>query len=462
MAMSFPPVTGAQGNTVVYSEEVRVSGLPLGAREAQIIGNDGELQINAREWAKKDTVQNGDTLRLRVKTPDTAQGETIEVTVALPAVGYLTWSVTLRNDITMDEGRGRDTPGWFVVTPLPIEEEMTGSDFIEGTAYITMGETGAGRGEVVDIHRSTTVLVTEKGKGQGEAFSALFGDVQESATGSDEIVTGVSIFIEEESRASDSLAPLLTTSHFVEDFGVGRDALWQPAYTEMIVEKGEGGEAYTESLHTSELVDDSTGQGVGDATLDAVLTAWVEDVAQATDYTENILHVVENYNNTGYGFDEILLASDDKHAWVFNARTMAISQWEGLGVYEVHEAAGRVYGLAEDGVYVFSEDTAAPARAESGLYDFGVIEEKKLRHAYLSYTSTTPIHVSLVHTDGGERRYVTYGKPAYEAVTPIQTRVNIGRGPDARYWGVVIENTDGGAAQVKDVRLVPDVISRRI
>ena len=287
---------------------------------------------------------------------------------------------------------------------------MTGSDFIEGTAYITMGETGAGRGEVVDIHRSTTVLVTEKGKGQGEAFSALFGDVQESATGSDEIVTGVSIFIEEESRASDSLAPLLTTSHFVEDFGVGRDALWQPAYTEMIVEKGEGGEAYTESLHTSELVDDSTGQGVGDATLDAVLTAWVEDVAQATDYTENILHVVENYNNTGYGFDEILLASDDKHAWVFNARTMAISQWEGLGVYEVHEAAGRVYGLAEDGVYVFSEDTAAPARAESGLYDFGVIEEKKLRHAYLSYTSTTPIHVSLVHTDGGERRYVTYGK----------------------------------------------------
>ena len=92
MAMSFPPVTGAQGNTVVYSEEVRVSGLPLGAREAQIIGNDGELQINAREWAKKDTVQNGDTLRLRVKTPDTAQGETIEVTVALPAVGYLTFS----------------------------------------------------------------------------------------------------------------------------------------------------------------------------------------------------------------------------------------------------------------------------------------------------------------------------------------------------------------------------------
>ena len=35
-------------------------------------------------------------------------------------------------------------------------------------------------------------------------------------------------------------------------------------------------------------------------------------------------------------------------------------------------------------------------------------------------------------------------------------------GPLARYWGMTLANTDGGFASVKDMRLVPNVTTRRI
>jgi hypothetical protein len=461
MGLAFIPVVDAAPNTVVVSATAYPSGMTLGTKTATIVG-DGEVSIDGGAWGTSGVVQNGTGIRLRITTPNSELGEISDVVLDVQSLGYITWEVTNRNTMLVSEGTGVDETGWFSVTPAnPIDEVATGTDeLVSDGIYFMVDEVGVGYEEAT-YAVTTGVVLSEVGTGAGYGFPAPEDLVDEVGTGVDETFGALILTMDEGGTGTDWNTNVLTVDTTVDSFGTGKDTYVGVVSTATINEVGTGTDTVIDASGVEDILYEV---GTGGDELQDTLTATntTDEIAAGYDEALPTNNVSINYDNVGYGFDEPLLSYPTHGAWVFNSRTMAISRWDTLQVNEVHEANGVVYGMAADGLYVLSPDVAAAARADSGLYDFGVIEMKRLRHVYMTYTSQTPIHVEVTRSNGGGKTPVLYGKPAYQYATPTQTRVDLGRGPTSRYWGVSIMNTDAGFASLKEMRLVPNVTSRRI
>ena len=461
MGLAFTPVIDALASTLIVSNAAVASGLTLGTKTIRIVGA-GEMSINGGGWVASGVVQNGSSVRLRITTPSGEMGQVTTVTVDLQSVGYVEWRVTNRNTLMAEIGTGFDELMRFSVAPgLPIEESANAYDeaFDGSFSFVESNAVGF---DTLTYAITTGEVVNETGNGVGAGFSAPEVLVAEVATCSDTLLGALILQVSEVGEAVDYLGDVLTASTFISEHGSGKDAIVTQSSTEQIDEDGIAADHLYPTNTATATVYEASGVGSDDLLVASAPGALVEEHGAASDELLPINNVTINFNNIGYGFDDALLSYPTHGAWAFNSRTMAMSRWEALQITEVHEANGVVYGLAEDGVYVLSSTVAAEAQLESGLYDFGVIETKHLRHLYVTYTATAPIHVGLVRSNGGGKQRVMYGKSAYSAENPVQSRINLGRGPLARYWGITLNNTDGGFASVKDMRLVPNVTTRRI
>ena len=461
MGLAFTPVIDALASTLIVSNAAVASGLTLGTKTIQIVGS-GEMSIDGGGWVASGVVQNGSSVRLRITTPSGELGQITTVTVDLQSVGYVDWSVTNRNTLMAEIGTGYDDLMGFSVRPgLPIEESANASDelFDGNFSFVESNAVGF---DTLTYTLTTGELVNETGNGNGVGFSAPEVLVAEVATCSDTLLGALILQISEVGTAVDYALDNLTVSAFVSEQGSGKDVIVTQSSTEQVDENGVASDHLYPTNTAAFTVYESSGVGIDDFLVSSAPGTVIEEIGTASDEVLPINNVTINFNNVGYGFDDALLSYPTHGAWAFNSRTMAMSRWEALQVTEVHEANGVVYGLAEDGIYVLSSTVAADAQLESGLYDFGVIETKHLRHLYITYTATSPIHVGLVRSNGGGKQRVMYGKSAYTSDNPMQSRINLGRGPLARYWGMTLNNTDGGFASVKDMRLVPNVTTRRI
>ena len=461
MGLAFIPVVEAAPNTVVVSTTAYPSGMTLGTKTATIVG-DGEVSIDGGAWGTSGVVQNGTGIRLRITTPNSELGEISDVVLDVQSLGYITWEVTNRNTMLVSEGTGTDEVGWFSITPAnPIDEAATcvGEIVVDGV-YSMVDEAGVGYDEGT-YTVTTGVMVTETGAGTGFGFPAPEEIIDEVGEGTDTTLGGLVLMVEEFGTGADFPANNITVELTLDSVGSGKDTFINAVSFAQIDEAGTGTDTVIDVVSLEDMVDE-VGVGEDEAQAGTLSVASMDEIAFCYDEVLPTNNVTINYDNVGYGFDEPLLSYPTHGAWVFNSRTMAISRWDTLQVNEVHEANGVVYGLAADGLYVLSPDVAAAACADSGLYDFGVIETKRLRHVYMTYTSQTPIHIEITRSNGGGKTPVLYGKPAYQHATPTQTRVDLGRGPTSRYWGVSIMNTDTGFASLKEMRLVPNVTSRRI
>lgn len=461
MGLVFTPVIDALAGTLIVSNSAVASGLTLGTKTIQIVGS-GEMSIDGGGWVSSGVVQNGTAVRLRITTPSGELGQVTTVTVDLQSVGYVEWSVTNRNTLMAEIGTGYDDLMGFSVLPgQPIEESANASDELFDGNFSFVEENGVGF-DAASYAVTTGEFVNEAGNGTGVGFSAPELLVAEVATGADSLFGALILQMNEVATAADDLDGTLSLDEFVSEQGFGKDAIVTQSSTEQIDEDGFGADHMYVNVLATETVFEFSAVGTDDL-VEAAAPGWmVEEGGTASDELLPVNNVTINFNNVGYGFDDTLLSYPTHGAWAFNSRSMAMSRWEALQVTEVHEANGVVYGLADDGIYVLSSTVAADAELESGLYDFGVIETKHLRHLYITYTATAPIHVGLIRSNGGGKQRVMYGKPSYVAENPMQTRINLGRGPLARYWGMTLNNTDGGFASVKDMRLVPNVTTRRI
>lgn len=460
MGLVFTPVIDALAGTLITSDPAVVSGLTLGTKSIQIIG-DGQLSINNGAWGTNGVVQNGTSVRLRTSTPAGELGQITTVTVDLQSIGYIEWSVTNRNTLLQEVGTGYDMPMGYSLSPgLPIEESADAFDELFEGNFSFIADEGVGYDYLV-YAVTTGEMVDELGNGIGAGFPSPSLMVTEVADCFDTLTGAVTFQMDEVATANDDIDGVLAVSVFVSEQGSGKDSI----VTQSSVEQVDEDAICIDSVYASVLVSamlDEAGDGLDELVGEATPQWRIDEVATANEELLPVNNVTINFNNVGYGFDEPLLSFPTHGAWAFNARSMAVSRWEALQINEVHEANGVVYGLAEDGIYTLSSTVAADALLESGLYDFGVIETKHLRHLYLTYTATSPIHVGITRSNGGGKQRVMYGKPSYYAENPVQSRINLGRGPLARYWGMTLTNTDGGFASVKDMRFVPNVTTRRI
>lgn len=461
MGLAFIPVIDAAPNTLVTSAVAYVSGLTLGTKTIAIIG-DGELSIDGGGWVTSGVVQNGSGVRLRITTPNSELGEISDVVVDVQSLGYITWEVTNRNTMLLSEGTGFDEVGWFSITPAgPILEAATCEGEIAFDGVYSMVEEGGVGFDIVDYAVTTGNMVYEVGYGAGFGFPSPSDMIEEVGTGVDTTFGALLLEVEEFGTGVDWATNTLSVSITVGEVGAGTGSVASTSNNAFVDEVGSGTDEAIDVGSTVAIVLES-GVGEDDAFDRTVATALVDEVGTGAEELLPHNTVTINYDNVGYGFDEPLLSYPTHGAWVFNSRTMAMSRWDTLQITEVHEANGVVYGMAADGLYILSPTVASVARADSGLYDFGVIETKRLRHIYLTYTAQTPIHIEVTRSNGGGKTPTMYGKPAYDHVAPTQTRVDLGRGPVARYWGFSFLNTDAGFASLKEARLVPNVTSRRI
>ena len=462
MGLAFTHVVDAAPNTLITSDTAYVSGLTLGTKNVTVVGV-GELSVDGGAWGATGVVQNGTGVRVRVTTPASELGEVTTVTVDVQSLGYVEWTVTNANTLLVSDGSGYDTVGWFVVTPAPLFTEVAvgTAEIVSATSFVLVDEVGTADTEGLSFAVTATATVLETGTGAGAGFPSVSEVVDDAGEGEDSFEFATAFVVDEVGTGESVTTNTATFRVTLDSVAAGTGDALGIAHSALVVEAGVGEDAATPVVLLGDDVFEF-GSGVDVTLASAVVTATVDDMAAGSEELTPKNTVRINYDNVGYGFDDVLLSYPTHGAWVFNARTMAISRWDSIQVTEVHEANGVVYGLAPDGMYVLSPTVASAARADSGLYDFGVIETKRLRHIYLTYTAKTPIHIEVTRSNGGGKTTTTYGKSAYDHEAPTQVRVELGRGPVSRYWGFSFLNTDAGFASLKEARLVPNVTSRRI
>jgi hypothetical protein len=460
MGLVFTPVLDALPSTLLLSNVAVVSGLTVGTKTVQIVGATGEMSIDGGGWVTSGVVQNGTSVQLRATTPAGELGQVTTVTVDLQSVGYVYWTATNRNNVVDEAGTGgSDVFGFSVAPGSPIGEAASAFDTLIGSNYSYVKDAGTGVDSPSYVV-TTGVVVQEAGTGAGSGFSSPGEIVESSANCTDTLYAVVFVQVLEAGTGADTPTGVLHAGATLYESGRGADRI-TPRSSVVVYEAGSAAEVLTDTARVVESLLD-VGEGVSAVFDGASPTYSVLEFGTGTEAPLPTNNVSINYDNVGYGYDEALLSYPDGGAWVFNARTMAVSRWEGLQVTEVHEAGGVVYGLALDGMYTQSSSIAAVAGLESGMYDFGAAELKRMRLVYLSYAATKPLVVGMVQGNGAGRMRVLYGRPAFVAASPIPSRVKIGRGPLARYWGVTLGNTLQGMATIKDVRLEPLVTSRRV
>lgn len=118
------------------------------------------------------------------------------------------------------------------------------------------------------------------------------------------------------------------------------------------------------------------------------------------------------------------------------------------------------YGMAPDGIRRLegTDDAGSPiaARFRLALTNMGTGQFKRMQAAYLGYTSTGELRIKaiIVAVDGKKEAHY-YRLHSQPAAAPQQSRIKIGEGLRAVYWGFEVESIDGAAFMIDLLDLHP-------
>lgn len=161
------------------------------------------------------------------------------------------------------------------------------------------------------------------------------------------------------------------------------------------------------------------------------------------------------------------IEGEDYSAWVVNPDTGGAWQYDNYGFPGgMAQVRGKYVGLKDDGLYelVGADDDGAEIAAylRTGLTDFGTSRLKNIPRAYIGYASETGLVLKTITTDGGKKKERWYRLRARPLEAPVESRVKLGRGVRARYWGFEVHNFDGGEVSFDKLQVLPVVLRRRV
>jgi hypothetical protein len=110
------------------------------------------------------------------------------------------------------------------------------------------------------------------------------------------------------------------------------------------------------------------------------------------------------------GFEiTIILDGEVWQCWVLNTRDFHPSVYSNFNFNSFCEFEGVSYGAKSDGIYSLTGTTDAGATVHSGITftqsNFGVLNKKRIRSAYLGVSGTTPV-LKVITEEGTARYYV--------------------------------------------------------
>lgn len=209
--------------------------------------------------------------------------------------------------------------------------------------------------------------------------------------------------------------------------------------------------------------------GVAD-TLQNTLVIVVEETAaiQADDSIELTAHLLAELFDSANVYSLLKTPVDMAQSWVVNTEgEMPISEYDNFEFDSLVQYKGAFYGASDAGLYVMGADTdeGAPITAElaSLMLDFGTSRQKRMRSAYLGYTSDNQLVLKVRSvSDGVLSEHWFKACPVSSASAPREGRIFVGQGLRSRYWQFELTNVDGGDFEIDQIEMYPLFLSRRV
>lgn len=285
------------------------------------------------------------------------------------------------------------------------------------------------------------------------ADSITFADAQLGAT--DQHVTDTILFSDTPDVASSASQELSSTFRL-------RDALAHASTTET-----------EDSLTLSDAVLASGTMLLTDAIL---LQDTVEETSVTDgDLLEDVLLLSDEYTaqveaqayveDTLLFTDEVFYKNPGAIAWVMNTETGAPSWYTNWQFSHMTQVGNRVLAVGPEGlVELGAQDDAGEtidATVVYGFQDFGVDQKKRIDGFWFGYTSDGVLEAS-VETYGQGYPVYTYTMTPRAADSPRNNRIQPGKGLNARYWRIGINNVGGADFSVDSLGADVVTTSRRL
>jgi len=139
--------------------------------------------------------------------------------------------------------------------------------------------------------------------------------------------------------------------------------------------------------------------------------------------------------------------------WVMTLGTHAVYFWDNWQFTDMLQIDGKIFAAGPNGLMLMDADSdngrPIAARVQYGFSELagqdndGATLKKRVPHILAGYTAQQPLQLTC-ETYGQNWPVYRYTMPAAPAAQPINNRITIGKGLNARYWRFAIENTQGG------------------
>ena len=154
-------------------------------------------------------------------------------------------------------------------------------------------------------------------------------------------------------------------------------------------------------------------------------------------------------------------------AYVVNANTGALSTYSNFNFNSFAQMNGKLYGLADDGVYELAGATDNGVQIDAtvvfGTSSLGTEQVpddilKRLPTVYLGVNTDGAMQLN-VTTNGVTNSYTL----SHATTTSLHTgRMLLGRGAVSRYWDFELTNVAGADFTIESITLYPEALKRRI
>jgi hypothetical protein len=152
--------------------------------------------------------------------------------------------------------------------------------------------------------------------------------------------------------------------------------------------------------------------------------------------------------------------NDPQDAWALNYETNAPSRYYRFPANSMCRFKGKVFVANAGGIYEVAGDTDAGQKIDSQITlptsDFGSSKNKRVPYIYLGVASTGRLQLKVVANRSIDRYYavniadtITHG-----------SRVDIGKGLEARYWTLALASMDGATIDLSNIEFSPLVLAR--
>jgi hypothetical protein len=204
--------------------------------------------------------------------------------------------------------------------------------------------------------------------------------------------------------------------------------------------------------------------------LTSTFTLMIQDasVVQAGDSVELTAQLLAELTEYVDVFSLLKLPSDVTQGVVMNLEGLRpISEYDNFTYNSLTSFQGKFYGADDTGLYELDgdDDSGDPIQAElsSLMLDFGTSRQKRVRTAYLGYTSTNQLILRVKSVSQGQLSEDWYeAREVTSADAPRANMVYVGQGLKSRYWQFELVNVDGGDFEIDLLEMHPVFLGRRV